>query len=115
MKTFAKEFETAGHPTSVKSETSAPYGYGGPFQEYFEAHMKQIKERHLEGLFVFKRGSDGGLVLITTQPTMSWVTAPTPLEPINQEKTIILVVPLEPIAESSARPIGTGAMAIVGG
>ena len=64
---------------------------------------------------MFKGGSVGGLIPITTQPTMSQVTTPPSLELIHREKTGTPIVPLEIATESSARPIGTGPTAAIGG
>ena len=50
-----------------------------------------------------------------TEPVISCVRAPPPVEPIYRERTITLVVPVETATESSTRPAVTIPMATVGG
>ena len=62
MKTFVDEFGMVEYPSSDESETNASHGRS--FQGDFKAQLQRMKERHLEGLFVFKGGPDGGPVPI---------------------------------------------------
>ena len=64
-----------------QSETSVPYGRS--FQEDFESQMQQIRERHPEGLFVWKGVFEEDPIPIMTEPTISRVRAPPPPEPIH--------------------------------
>ena len=56
-----------------------------------------------------------GPTVTLTEPVISRVRAPPPEEPVYRERTVTPAVPLETVAESSARPVITVPTTTVGG
>ena len=74
-----------------------------------------MNERHPKGLPVGPPIRPRGPEITLTELNVSRVRSPPLEEPIHWERTITPAVPLEIATKSSARPVRTAPMAIVGG